>query len=150
MIYSRYVMKANLHHNRFLRNAGATILILVIALSLTACGTGEEIPEDSTVNALPATWTPTPYVSPTPIPPTSTPTAIPTDTATPAPTATPPANAVVLVEKAALRDGPGLEYAQVGGVNQGDMFLILARDSAGEWWQIRVNLGSERIFYERR
>lgn len=113
---------------------------LLFLLALAACR-GQATPAAQL--ALPPTWTPTPYQSPTPLPPTATPipTPAPTDTPipTPAPTATPMPRVAIVVERATLRAGPGLEYEPIGAVKQGDEFLLLGRDESGGWWQIRVN-----------
>lgn len=122
--------------------AHLTLLLLALTaiLALAACG-GQATPVAEL--SLPPTWTPTPYQSPTPLPPTATPippTPLPpTATPIPEPTATPLPRAVVMVERAMLRAGPGPAYEIIGAVKQGDEFLLLGRDESGGWWQIRVN-----------
>ena len=90
--------------------------------------------------------------APTPTPaPTTAPTAAPTATATPEPTtpATPlptteptPAVpiAVVLAENANVRNGPGTNYARVGGLVAGQVCAITGRNQASTWWQLSCPL----------
>ena len=73
----------------------ALALVILTALFLASCG-GAATPEEPVTASLPPTWTPTPYLSPTPVPPTDTPVPptdtpvpTPTDTATPEPTVAP-------------------------------------------------------------
>ncbi|HEY53824.1 MAG TPA: SH3 domain-containing protein, partial [Caldilineae bacterium] len=135
------------------------LFALLALLALAACG-GE--PEAVVVVELPPTWTPTPYMEPTPEPPTATPLppaatntplpALPTNTPIPAepteeptpeapPTATPApvAKLTVTGSQANLRKGPGTAYDRVGVVRQGDEFVILGKNAKGDWWQIQVN-----------
>lgn len=98
------------------------------------------------------TATPT-LVPPTPVPPTpassSAPAATatsqevaeaqPTATATLAPTATPEPHPMVVAGKTInVRGGPGTGYAVVGSLNNGDNVRIVAKNAAGDWWQIRL------------
>lgn len=93
-----------------------------------------------------ATAAPEPTAAPptvTPVPPTAT-TVPPTATAVPA-TATPvPATATPLPiptgpvanSNANLREGPGTEYAVVGGAVAGQVLEPVGRNSAGDWLQL--------------
>jgi len=35
-----------------------------------------------------------------------------------------------------VRDGPGTDYARIGGANEGEAFAITGKSADGEWWQI--------------
>lgn len=132
---------------------------------LSACG-GTQPSANAPATTLPPTWTPTPVqvaaavvstptpapvaVAPTPVPPptdTPVPPAAPTATPLP-PTATPVPQPVVLVTspKANLRSGPGVAYDRTGTVRAGDKFDILAKNPAGDWWQIQVDGQSVWIY----
>ncbi len=135
------------------------LLLLLLAAALTACG-AQATPEPTP--APPPTWTPTPMsvqmvnVDATPtstatIPPTPTPVSIPptqppaeqlTDTPPPPPTDTPVpqvAKVIVTAPQANLRMGPGTTHPKAGVVKQGDAFVALGKNPAGDWWQIQVN-----------
>ncbi|NLE75594.1 MAG: SH3 domain-containing protein [Chloroflexi bacterium] len=80
---------------------------------------------------------------PTPAPPTATPEASPTPeaTATPlAPTATPTPEPNPLVEVSVdtlnVRSGPGANFDRLGQVKRGDRLEVVARSTAGEWYQV--------------
>lgn len=60
-----------------------------------------------------------------------TPTEIP-----PEPTATPTPFVVVSNDIARLRSGPGTDYEQIGELEQGAQLTLLARNEAGDWWQV--------------
>ncbi len=86
------------------------------------------------------TYLPTPTATDTPTnTPTSTPVP-PTDTSTPEPptsTLTPtPINATVKAEALNLRTGPGVEYAIVGQLQQGDIIIVIARNLDGDWLEV--------------
>jgi hypothetical protein len=132
-------------------------LILLLAMTLAACGGSKTTPEPTV--APPPTWTPTPTsvqlvnVDATPTPePTAAPTQPPAPTPTPAPeqpTDTPPppptdtpapvAKVIVTAPQANLRQGPSTSHPKAGVVKQGDEFVILGKNPAGDWWQIQVN-----------
>lgn len=79
---------------------------------------------------------PTPTDTPTP---TETPTEVPTATAVPlAPTATPTPEAAKPSANgvANLRAGPGTEYAVVGQAQAGQALEVVARNGAGDWYQL--------------
>ncbi len=66
------------------------------------------------------------------------PTATSTATTEP-PTATPePQPMVVAASAVNVRGGPGTDYPVVGAMASGDNFRIVARNKAGDWWQIRL------------
>ncbi|MFZ2361572.1 MAG: DUF5107 domain-containing protein [Anaerolineae bacterium] len=105
------------------------------------------------VAAAPLAPPPTPpAATPTPVTTTPTPTASsPAATASPAPpTATLPPSVVVATsqaegaavvitgETANLRAGPGTTFEIVGQASAGQRFPALARNTAGDWWQIDV------------
>jgi len=136
-------------------------LILLLAAFLAACGGSKATPEPTIVP--PPTWTPTPVLvqmvnvdaTPTPAPtaaptqppapeqqPTQPPASDqPTDTPPPAPTDTPAPVAKVIVTspQANLRQGPSTSHPRAGVVKQGDEFVVLGKNPAGDWWQIQVN-----------
>ena len=66
---------------------------------------------------------------------TSQPAAAPTDI----PTATPEPKPMVVAGKTInVRGGPGTDYAVVGSLDNGDNVRIVAKNNAGDWWQIRL------------
>ncbi len=99
---------------------------------------------------------PSPTATPTMVPPTPTPppasSAAPVATATPQevaevvqptattePTATPePKPMVVAAKTINVRGGPGTAYPVVGSLSDGDNVRIVAKNAAGDWWQIRL------------
>ena len=141
------------------RKIAFPLLLLLLAAALTACG-AKTTPEPTP--APPPTWTPTPIppqlannveATPTPPPPTPTPAAIqptqppaaeqPTDTPPPPPPTDTPApqvaKAVVTAPQANLRKGPGTTHPKAGVVKQGDEFVVLGKNPAGDWLEIQVN-----------
>lgn len=105
--------------------------------------------------AIVPTFTPTPVEPPTatPEPPTETPpppTAEPTEPQTTAPitatqavtdaqpTATTAAKAQLIVNDQAInvRSGPGTTYGLVGSAEANQTFDLIAKNQAGDWWQI--------------
>ena len=60
-----------------------------------------------------------------------TPTEIP-----PEPTATPTPFVVVSNDIARVRSGPGTDYEQLGELTQGAQLTLVARNDAGDWWQV--------------
>jgi len=94
-----------------------------------------------TVGLLP-TWTPTstrtltPTSTETPMP-TNTPTPSPIPTDTPRPTDTPtPMVGTIATEALNLRDGPGMEYAIIDRLVQGNVISIIAQDPEGDWLKV--------------
>ncbi len=73
--------------------------------------------------------TPLPTASPTPEPPAASPTPQPAG-----PSARQAAN---------VRGGPGTVYPIIGGLRGGDPVNIIARNPAGDWFQIRLPNGNE-------
>ena len=134
-------------------------LILLLAAVLTACGGAKATPEPTIVP--PPTWTPTPVLAqmvnveatPTPAPtavPTQPPVTQPTQPPAPEqPTNTPPppptdtpvpvAKVVVTAPQANLRQGPSTSHPKAGVVKQGNEFVVLGKNPAGDWWQIQIN-----------
>ncbi|HHB89783.1 MAG TPA: SH3 domain-containing protein [Anaerolineae bacterium] len=142
-----------------IRQPISLFLLLILTATLIACG-ASATPESTP--APPPTWTPTPMsvqmanvdATPTPtatMPPTPTvatseptqpPTEQPTNPAPPSPTNTPApkvAKAIVIAPQANLRLGPGTSHPKAGVVKQGDAFVVLGKNQAGDWWQVQVN-----------
>lgn len=87
-----------------------------------------------TPTPLPPTPTPVPpSPTPTPEPPTPTPTPEP-PTATPTPAGPP---VVIAASDINVRQGPGLGYPVIGNLTTGEVALLVGRNAAGDWWQIR-------------
>jgi len=95
--------------------------------------------------------TPTAPPTPTPIPPTPTP-EVPTATpvpSTPTPdepatfTPTPKPHVVVKAGSANVRSGPGTAYPLLATLEEGQQFDIVARNQAGDWWQICCLAGEQ-------
>ncbi|MBP7964582.1 MAG: SH3 domain-containing protein [Caldilineaceae bacterium] len=142
-----------------------SILIMAIALLLTlgllsACGSDSEpTPQLPTRTPVP-TFTPTPYViQATPVlAPVSAPAeaapvapveAAPVAVVEAAPTAQAvepapqPALVIVTSPTVNLRSGPGTDYALAGQASRGEELPIVARDAAGEWFQVCCVNGQE-------
>jgi len=102
-------------------------------------------PDPATATVIPS---PVPAATPTPTPtpaparpsatPTPTPTPVPTRTATA--TATPAARARA-AQTINVRSGPGTNYPVVGALPADEDALIVARNPAGDWWQIQQQDG---------
>jgi len=115
----------------------------------TQTGTSTNTDTTTTVdtNAQPATAVPTEIVLPSPvpvepteIPPTEAPTDIPA-------TATPSVPIARVIQGANVRNGPGTVYAPpVGSVAANEELEIVARNAAGDWYQIRYFQGTAWIF----
>lgn len=143
----------------------ATITLLILLVMVSGCARGrDEAPAETPKPTLHPTFTPTlfvPTATPTEAPPTPTPepTAIPEviviePTATPVveppastpepepPTPTPQA-AQVEISGATVnfRSGPGTNYNRAGQASRGQKFDILAKNQAGDWWQITASNG---------
>jgi len=59
---------------------------------------------------------------------------------TPTPTPTPvPVYVVVTVSSGNLRSGPGVNYGIIGTANQGETYLVVAQNEAGDWFLIDYN-----------
>ncbi len=63
---------------------------------------------------------------------------LPTPTAVLLPTNTPEAPKVRAESALNVRRGPGLLYAIVGGLQPGDELNVLAKNDAGDWWQVAL------------
>ena len=86
-------------------------------------------------SAAPATATPMEAAEAATATATSQPAAAPTDI----PTATPEPKPMVVAGKTInVRGGPGTDYAVVGSLDNGDNVRIVAKNNAGDWWQIRL------------
>ncbi len=146
------------------KNLFALSITFLIALALVGCGSANPTTEPTA--PLPPTWTPTATsvqlvnidVTPTPIPtvaptqppaPTEPPPAQPTDTPPPPPTDTPvpQAKAIITAPQANLRTGPSTSHPKSGVVRQGEEYVVLAKNSAGDWWQIDYNGQPAWIYY---
>lgn len=81
----------------------------------------------------------------TPAPPTATPTAPPTvapaATATAAPTATICQLTLTATLNAFVRQGPSVEYAELGALRSGESATVIGRDASFSWWVIPFNGG---------
>lgn len=144
-------------HNEYRAGLRATACVILLFL-LSGCGfsfgpAGPEPTATAPVNeprALVPTFTPTAVEPPTataaPVLPTDTP--APTAVAQIAPTATltvetlptdtpaPKAQLIVSEQAINVRNGPGTAYGLVGSAEANQTFEILAKNQAGDWWQI--------------
>lgn len=66
------------------------------------------------------------------------PTAPPVEEPTPTPEPQNP-EAVIQINLMNVRSGPGINYAVVGGANQGDTYRITGKDPASTWWEVDYN-----------
>ncbi len=133
------------------------LIIFLSLITLTACATNSTTATSTVIQrdrsqlevkqpgmaGAPPTSTPIPFPSPTP---TVTPFALASNP-TPTPMVTPaPESAAVQVEVTAnalnLRQGPGLEYAPVGGVFAGHRFDVIGINPSGHWLNIVREDGS--------
>ncbi|HRW07306.1 MAG TPA: SH3 domain-containing protein [Caldilineaceae bacterium] len=137
------------HHSN-LRQLGRQWLVLVVLLGAITLfywgGTALAAPTYQTVPP------PTPTKQATPLP-TATPRSnddddedrSPTATPLPSPTPTPEGlRAVVSVVRLNVRQGPGITFGVVGVVASGQNVRVLARNEAGDWWQICCLPGTSR------
>ena len=133
-----------------LRQLGRQWLVLVVLLGAITMfywgGTALAAPTYQTVPP------PTPTKQATPLP-TATPRSnddddedrSPTATPLPSPTPTPEGlRAVVSVVRLNVRQGPGITFGVVGVVASGQNVRVLARNEAGDWWQICCLPGTSR------
>ncbi|MCO6451226.1 MAG: SH3 domain-containing protein [Caldilineales bacterium] len=102
------------------------IFLTIVSLALISCQSST-----GALGSLIATITPTPEptATATPVPPTPT----PEPTATTTPTPIPDVIATALFS-ANLRQGPGTDYARVGGVAIGEQFIVIGKNEQGNWW----------------
>lgn len=143
---------------RWLRLFPALLLILLLA-ACNLAGGQQPIPSPTPRPTLHPTFTATPEPpSPTPAPPTATPEPLPPTPEPPtpdllSPTAEPPsptpepptptaAPAAPQVEITAatvnLRSGPGTNYSRLSQASRGQRLDILARNNAGDWFQVQL------------
>lgn len=105
------------------------------------------VPTDAPTRTPTHTPTITPSATATDTPtPTSTPTTTPSPTVVvlPTSTATRAANALIIVDRANIRSGPGPDYAIVGVATRDQQFVIIGRTNAGDWWQVCCLENNER------
>jgi hypothetical protein len=121
---------------------GALFALLVMSFLISGCGRSTPEPTatpETIARALVPTFTPTPVQPPTatPEPPTATPLPVVVEP-TAAPTATPDAAArlVITSDIANVRQGPGTVYSLLGSASRDEAFEVLAKNPAGDWWQI--------------
>lgn len=105
----------------------STLIILVSAASCQPTPS-PPLPIETSTAAL---ATPTYTLAPTRTP---TPEATPAHTPPPSPTPTP--FVVVQAETLNVRSGPGTVYDRIGQVQQGNQLALLARNAAGDWYQV--------------
>lgn len=141
---------------RLIRLVPALVLVLLLA-GCSLAGRQQVEPTRAPAPTLHPTFTPTAVPpSPTPAPPTDTPPPPPPTPEPPSPTSeqpsptpeppTPtPAPAAPQVEIAAatvnLRSGPGTNYSRVTQASRGQRLDILARNNAGDWFQVQTPNG---------
>lgn len=132
-----------------------TTAFLSLVLVLSGCFSfGPAGPEPtpttapSEVRALVPTFTPTPVevatATPAPPPPTDTPapvaavepTATPITETVPTATTAPKAQLTINAQAVNARSGPGTEYGLVGSAEANQTFEIIAKNQAGDWWQV--------------
>ena len=140
-------------------------ILLAATLMLSGCGLlfggGEQEETPTPARALMPTFTPTPVgqePTATPAPPTPTPAVEPATeapaeaptqppasqeqagapeaTATPEPSPTPKAILIVTQDLANVRSGPGTDFGLAGSVNKDQQLDIVAKNAAGDWWQV--------------
>ncbi len=92
------------------------------------------------------TATPAPLLQPTPtlapLEPTPTAAATATETAVPQPTESTPL-LLLSVPAANVRSGPGMEYAVIGVVREGESVPVLGASDGGAWIEISLPAGGE-------
>ena len=119
----------------------------VLTVLLTGCGpAGPETAPTALPTRTPApTYTPTPksIAPPTPAPtatvatePTVAPAPQAPNTPTPQPPAAPAAQLTIASDLVNVRSGPGTEFELVGTATTGAIYEIVARNAAGDWWQV--------------
>jgi uncharacterized protein YgiM (DUF1202 family) len=120
------------------------VLLLLLTLAIFYAGTTMAAPVNQTVPA------PTPTSANTPIPTATTaqnnddddddddPSPIVVATATPE-----GLRATVAVVRLNVREGPGTTFAALGVITSGQSVEVLARNEAGDWWQICCLPGTE-------
>ena len=139
----------------------AILIVTALAATLLAgCGLfggAEESPTPMPRRTPLPTFTATPAVSLTPVAAASTPAApavadtqpltqsevlsesvqvAPAAAAAPAPAAVISATLTIASDLVNVRSGPGTEYELVGAAATGESFAVVAKDAAGDWWEI--------------
>jgi uncharacterized protein YraI len=136
-----------------MRSRLITFLIMaVVGTAISGCAVlgpkPAPTPSPAAVVALRPTFTPTVTIptatkpAPTAAPstaPTKAPAAAPTATQVPPTPTSQPAMLTVADPTVNVRSGPSTNYPQVGTVQQGQQFQVLAKNSAGDWWQFNFN-----------
>ena len=102
------------------------LLILLIAIILSGCGSKSTPAPTPTKTPMPPTWTPTP----TQLPPTATPTPLPTHTPTPEPTATPTPAYINPKENGAISYLTGLTPADPGALQRRPLIIKVANQES--------------------
>jgi len=132
-----------------------TVVLLVLAMIVSACGGGEEA---SVQTAPTATLLPivsrTPRLTATPIP-TRTPlptftftpsptTPPPTETNTLAPTATPTVFGIIQsLQRVNIRNGPGVDFDAFESLAPGTGVQVIGQNGEGSWYNIKLEDGDE-------
>lgn len=138
----------------------ATVLIVIVVISLVASGCGGQeveatptptktatpLPPAATDTPTAPTATSTPANTPTPIaaaPPTDTP--VPTPEGTPTPTSTPEPVAFgrPTEDDVNTRKGPGTNYGKVGQVYTSDNLGLIGKSQDGRWYKVCCVEGQE-------
>lgn len=112
---------------------------------LVCCLSGEPVWIDANLARAEGDWSsaplatvPSPTATTANAAPLPTETLPPTPTPLPQPTATPAIPVLTITDGAVrLRQGPGVNYGQLGEADESQQFEIIGRSSAGDWWQIR-------------
>jgi uncharacterized protein YraI len=118
--------------------------ILLVGLTIAACGVQQPTPAPITLTQTPIQSTPTsilPTPAPTPLP--STPTPVPPPTPTSLPPTSRPASAEVTAEALNLRAGPATTYSIVGGLKRGDSLTITGRSPDNSWIEVMTADGKK-------
>lgn len=114
------------------------ILLVLISLMLASCGSSQtEFAEHETAvtASIFATLTAqAPSSTPTS---TATPTATPTRTPKPTPTATSTPDAIVIVNALNIREGPGIEYSQLGRLIKNEELDIIGQFENCTWLKVK-------------
>lgn len=123
-------------------------------LLLAACDMGQVADTPIPTNTLAPIVSMTPRFTATPIPsstPLPTSTLTPSDTPipptpsdTPSPTLTPPIlGSILSVNDVNMREGPGVGFPAIDALAPGTGFTIIATDTTGAWYNVRLDDGDE-------
>ncbi len=150
-----------MRHQPNKRSGGLLVACLIALLTLNGCfGFGSIGPEatptlpPSDARAVVPTFTATAVEPPTPttepVPPTNTPaptsaepTPEPASETEPTNTPAPQAKLTISGQIVNVRSGPGTTYGLVGTADANQTFDIIAKNAAGDWWQICCVNGQE-------